>query len=112
MAKTSKSDHIRKAKDDLIYEIDRIREAIRIAAQTVPEAVLNGDALIAAKWKQHADGRHQYEGDKVANHRKTEQQLIALLDEEKALLATLNTPAKESDQGFVPDVKNLDLFAA
>jgi hypothetical protein len=54
MAKTAKADAIGSEKDKLIQSIDRIRLELRQLANTVPDYVLNGDAIIAARWLEHA----------------------------------------------------------
>jgi hypothetical protein len=92
MAKTAKSDSIGLQKDKLILEIDRIRVRIKQLANTVPAYVMNGDAVIAARWIEHAQVSYFRPYAKIANKKKSVAELEEMLEEERELIRSLENP--------------------
>lgn len=110
MARTVKADHIGKLKDDLIRQIDHIRLVIKEKANKVPEHVLIGDAIVAAEWVRRAEQGYFCPYAKIANKRKTVEQLEEILQGERDLMKSLEAPPDRPTPQVQPST-NFDLFA-
>lgn len=110
MAKTAKSDAIGIQKDKLILEIDRIRVKLKQLANTVPEYVLKGDAIIAARWLEHAQVSYFRPYSKIANKKKSVNELEEMLEEERELIRSLEAPPPPEHAEPKP-TPQIDLFA-
>ncbi len=111
MAKTAKSDAIGLEKDRLIREIDLIRLKVKEIANNVPDHVLRGDAIIAAKWLERAEVGYFRPYEKIANKRKTLEELKAMLEEEHELIRSIENPQRP-EIAEVKQTPQLDMFAA
>jgi nitroimidazol reductase NimA-like FMN-containing flavoprotein (pyridoxamine 5'-phosphate oxidase superfamily) len=111
MARTAKADTIGALKSDLIRQIDHIRLEIKAASNTVPQHVLDGDAVIAEEWRSRAEQGYFTPYQKIANKRKTVEELTEILAGEQRLMASLKEPPPRQIPVIVQS-NNLDLFAA
>lgn len=109
MAKTAKADAIGIQKDKLIREIDRIRVELKQLSNTVPDYVLKGDAVIAARWLEHAQVSYFRPYTKLANKRKSVEELEQMLEEERELMRSLDSPAPIESVEVKP-TPQLDMF--
>lgn len=95
MAKTVKADLVGIEKDSLIRQIDKIRVEIHEQANKIPTHVLFGDSVISAAWRERAEElRFSRPYAKIANRRKSVDELKQILFEEQALMESITTNIK------------------